>query len=137
MEKQLLIPILVYSLYILLFFFYVFKTRANSVKNKTTDVHYFKTYSSGQADERSILVGRHLDNQFQVPLFFFMLVVATLSLGLADIVLVMNTWFFVLTRFLHAYIHLGTNKVLHRAKAFGLGILSFLFMILYLCFKLI
>ena len=48
---------------------YMFRTRVRALKTGEVDAKYFKVYTGQPPSERTILVGRHYDNQFQVPLF--------------------------------------------------------------------
>ena len=71
--------------------------------------------------ERLLVAGRSFNNQFEVPLLFY--VVGTLFVVLeAQSWLVLGlAWAFVASRFLHAFIHLTYNNVLHRMLVFILG----------------
>lgn len=98
------------------------RTRVRAAKAREVDHRYFKAYEeSFNVPEKIRVLGRHYDNQFQLPLLFLMSCLAVLQLQAADIWTAVFTWAFVLSRWLHTYIHLGSNKVLTRAKAFALG----------------
>jgi hypothetical protein len=60
-------------------------------------------------------------SQFQLPVLFYVLTVLAIITRHADFVFVVMAWLFVLTRFLHVYIHTGSNFVRHRFNAFALG----------------
>ena len=60
-------------------------------------------------------------NQFQLPVLFYALVALALLTKSADLLFVVLSWAFVLTRLLHAYIHAGSNVVRHRFNVFALG----------------
>ena len=60
-------------------------------------------------------------SQFQLPVLFYVLTVLAIITRHADFVFVVMAWRFVLTRFLHVYIHTGSNFVRHRFNAFALG----------------
>jgi hypothetical protein len=62
-------------------------------------------------------------NQFEVPVLFYAVVAFALITKGADTVMLVLAWLFVLTRILHAAIHIGPNKVRWRTPAFGLGFL--------------
>jgi len=60
-------------------------------------------------------------NQFELPVLFYAVVAFALIVHGADLVMVMLAWAFVLTRIMHAAIHIGPNKVRWRTPAFALG----------------
>ena len=62
-------------------------------------------------------------NQFELPVLFYAVVAFGLITKGADIVMILLAWLFVLTRVVHAAIHVGPNKVRWRSPAFAIGFL--------------
>lgn len=62
-------------------------------------------------------------NQFQAPVLFYAVVAFALITRGADALMVVLAWLFVLTRIVHAAVHIGPNKVRWRSPAFALGFL--------------
>lgn len=62
-------------------------------------------------------------NQMEVPVLFYALVAVVLALGRVDLVLVVLSWIFVLSRIWHARIHITHNNVARRFRAFLIGVL--------------
>jgi hypothetical protein len=60
-------------------------------------------------------------NQFQLPVLFYVLTILAIITRHADFLFVVMAWLFVLTRFVHAFIHTGSNYVQHRFNAFAAG----------------
>ena len=67
-------------------------------------------------------------NQFEIPVLFYAVVAFALIVKGADTIMIALAWVFVLSRLLHAYIHLGSNRVKTRAPVFMLGALVVLVM---------
>jgi hypothetical protein len=67
--------------------------------------------------------GNTFSSQFEVPVLFYVLVVLAIVTRKADLLFVVLSWVFVLTRFVHAGIYLTTNYVPHRFGAFLAGVL--------------
>jgi hypothetical protein len=67
-------------------------------------------------------------NQFELPVLFYAVVAFALLTKGADAVMVVLAWLFVLTRIVHAAIHIGPNRVRWRTPAFALGFLIVLIM---------
>jgi hypothetical protein len=61
-------------------------------------------------------------NQFELPVLFYALVAFLLITSKADMAEVVLAWLFVASRFVHAAIHLGSNKVRRRGLAFMVGV---------------
>lgn len=62
-------------------------------------------------------------NQFELPVLFYAVTAFALIVSAADFLMVVLAWLFVLTRILHAAIHIGPNKVRWRSPMFALGVL--------------
>jgi hypothetical protein len=61
--------------------------------------------------ERAIKAANAFNNQFQLPVLFFVLVGFALATRKADLLFVVMSWIFVLLRYAHAFIHAGANDV--------------------------
>jgi hypothetical protein len=62
-------------------------------------------------------------NQFEAPVLFYAVVAFALITKGADTMMIVLAWLYVLTRIVHAAIHIGPNKVRWRSPAFALGFL--------------
>jgi hypothetical protein len=67
-------------------------------------------------------------NQFELPVLFYAVVAFALLTKGADLPMIALAWLFVLTRVIHAAIHVGPNKVRLRTPAYALGFLILLIM---------
>jgi len=70
---------------------------------------------------RAQQVANCFDNQFQLPVLFYVLTILSIITRHADIIFVVLAWIFVLTRLGHAFVHTTSNKVRLRGAIFGLG----------------
>jgi hypothetical protein len=68
------------------------------------------------------------DNQFQLPMLFYVLTVLALFLRKADLLFVVMACIFVLLRIVHAAIQVTSNHVGHRFQAFAAGMIVLLLM---------
>jgi hypothetical protein len=62
-------------------------------------------------------------NQFEIPVLFYVLVILALYTRKADLVFVIMSWIFVFARIVQAFIHVGPNIVPRRGLAFGISML--------------
>ncbi len=67
-------------------------------------------------------------SQLQVPVLFYVLVVLAIITRSADLLFVVLSWVFVLSRLVHAYIHTSSNYVPNRFNAFAVGVVTLLVM---------
>ena len=68
------------------------------------------------------------DNQFQLPILFYVLVILAIIARKDDLLFVVMSWLFVFSRCAHAFIHTGSNVVRVRGRFYGLGLLILLLM---------
>ena len=67
-------------------------------------------------------------NQLETPVLFYVLTVLAIITRHADIAFVVLAWIFVLTRVVHAYIHVTNNRVPRRGAVFGVSLLVLIVM---------
>jgi hypothetical protein len=65
--------------------------------------------------------GNAFKNQFELPVLFYVLTILSIITKNADFLFVVLAWMFVLTRIVHAYIHVTSNNLRFRGPWFGLG----------------
>jgi hypothetical protein len=86
--------------------------------------------------DREKQVSNAFDNQFQLPVLFFVGAGAALFLGplLLEVVL---AWLFVLSRIVHAAIHITSNHVVRRFWAYSFGYVALVVLWLDLAVRLV
>ena len=75
-------------------------------------------------------------NQFEVPVLFYILIALALPLRHADLVIVVLSWVFVITRFVHAGIFVTSNNVPQRGLAWFAGVVVLLVMWIYFALRM-
>lgn len=121
MDQMLFWPMLTYALWMGLIAFYMMFTRLRAVKRREIPVKYFKLYQGFTPSEKSLALGRHYDNQFQLPLLYFLTCLTALALNRVSETTLVLAWLFVFSRLGHSFIHLGSNHVLYRLITFASG----------------
>ncbi|HVV78209.1 MAG TPA: MAPEG family protein [Pseudolabrys sp.] len=71
--------------------------------------------------QRTQQIGKSFDNQFQLPVLFYVLTILSMITRHADMVFLVLAWIFVLSRIAHAYVHTTSNRVLVRGGLYGIG----------------
>jgi len=93
--------------------------RVRAVQRGEISIRYFRLYNEGEQPNALQLIGRHVQNHFEVPPLFYVVViflyvtesVTALAVGLA--------WGYVALRCVHAFIHLGSNDVTRRLQVWA------------------
>lgn len=78
--------------------------------------------------EQATKIGNAFRNQFEIPVLFYALVAFALLTRKADLVFVVLSWVFVLSRVMHAFIHTTSNRVSWRFYAYSVGTVTLLIM---------
>ena len=86
---------------------------------------------------RAAQIGNCFSNQFEIPLLFYILIALALPLRHADLVIVLLSWVFVVTRFVHAGIFVTSNDLRQRGPAWFAGVLVLFAMWLYFALKML
>ena len=87
--------------------------------------------------ERTTQVGNCYRNQFELPLLFYVLIALALPLRHADLFIVLMSWVFVVTRFVHAGVFVTSNDLGQRSLAWLAGGLVLLAMWIYFALKIL
>jgi hypothetical protein len=86
---------------------------------------------------RATQIGNCFKNQFELPVLFYILIVIALPIRHADLVIVMLSWVFVVTRFVHAGIFVTSNDLNRRSLAWFASVLVLFAMWLYFALRIL
>lgn len=78
-----------------------------------------------------LLASNSMRNQFQVPVLFFVLCFVFYSLNAVTTTVLYLAWAFVISRIIHAGIHMSTNYVPARFRVFIIGFLIMVIMTIF------
>ena len=73
--------------------------------------------------KHALQIGNSYQNQFELPVLFYVLTILAVMTRHADLVFVLLSWVFVVTRVLHALVHVTSNDLRQRGALFGVGAL--------------
>jgi hypothetical protein len=77
---------------------------------------------------RVLQIGNAFHNQLELPILFYVVVLLALTTETLDVIIGVLSWMFVLSRFVHAYIHVTSNRLDRRTGVFGVGAIALLLM---------
>jgi hypothetical protein len=119
---DILMPSIAMALLTLALLVYMGLSRFRAVRRREVNPKFYRSYREGEQPERLHVLGRHVQNHFEVPPLFHVVVLATYVTGLVDPLGVSLAWAFFGLRCVHTFVHLGTNNVLRRFTVFGLSV---------------
>jgi hypothetical protein len=122
--------VLVYSIYVL-----IARRRRAAVRAGSAKPSQFR--ENVVEPPESQYVRNNLANQFELPVLFHSGCLALYVTGGAGLVAVILAWLFVASRYVHAVIHVTTNRIRHRQPVFSLGYLALGAMWLWLALHLL
>lgn len=99
----------------------MFRARVRAVKSGQIKVGYFKTYESSNLPEDVIKTARHFSNLFETPILFYVICILGMIISVDSSLFVTLAWSYVVARAVHAYVHIGRNKLQIRMSVYTLG----------------
>jgi hypothetical protein len=134
--QMVLLPVLVLVGLTFALLLWMASARGRALGSRETSL---KDIALGQPNwpERTARIGNCFSNQFELPLLFYILIALALPLRHADLVIVLLSWVFVVTRFAHAGIFVSSNNVQQRSLAWFAGVLVLLAMWIYFALKIL
>jgi len=95
-----------------------------AVIRRLTSQRYFQAFNAEQPPEWVERPARAYMNLLELPVLFYVVCLLMLTTGKFDVVQVSLAWLFVLTRSVHAFIHIAFNYVPIRFVAFVAGVIT-------------
>jgi hypothetical protein len=96
----------------------MFLSRVRAVREGRLSIGYFATYQGAVEPDYAIKPARHFSNLFEAPVLFYVACVAAMAARTVTMPLVVLAWSYVVARVVHSYVHLGSNRVGSRIRAY-------------------
>jgi hypothetical protein len=120
--KPLLLPLLAQVALTFIVMINMYRERVSEMKIKRIHPQQIKTrYKSKALLKDSAPAADNYSNLFELPSLFYLAIILTLTLLIQDAILVVLAWLFVVSRYLHSFIHVSYNNVMHRFLVFIFG----------------
>lgn len=133
---EIFLPVVVHMLLVIALFFLLASRKMKAVKAKQVNPKETALDNKAWTDD-VIKVSNNIANQFETPLLFYVLCTVTFLVGLVDTVSLVFAWSYVVLRYVHCFVHIGSNTVPLRMKIFALSLLIILLMLLRIMITLI
>lgn len=117
--KPLLLPLLAQVLLTFIVLIALYIQRISEMKARKVDPEQMKTRTDWQGKlPGSEASANNFINLFESPVIFYVAILLALILMLQDRVLVVLAWTYVASRYMHSFIHITYNLVMHRFTVF-------------------
>lgn len=97
-------------------------SRFIAIKQNKVSIRYYTKYTEGEQPQRLHILGRHVQNHFEVPPLFHIGVILIFVTNTVTDVNLAAACLFVAFRVVHTLIHLTNNNVSQRFFCFGLSL---------------
>ncbi|MCO5733150.1 MAPEG family protein [Rhizobium sp. SSA_523] len=112
-------PMIAHVALVFLLYFILSGRRVAAVRAGRATVAQFRENLKEPDD--SLFVHNNLKNQFELPILFHVVCITLYVVQGDNIGTVLLAWAFVLSRYVHAYIHVTSNRIRYRRPAFIAG----------------
>ena len=112
-------PMLAHVLLVYIVYGVMGRRRFGAVRTGEASADQFKDRT--REPKSSVTVANNLMNQFELPVLFHMLGLALYVTNGVNHLTLALMWIFILSRYVHAWIHLTANRVILRSRAFAVG----------------
>jgi hypothetical protein len=96
----------------------LFRSRVRAVHEGKVTTRYYRIYQGEIEPEETIKPARHFSNLFEAPTLYYSGCLAAMITHDGGVWLQVLAWAYVAARIVHAYIHLGSNRLGQRIKAY-------------------
>lgn len=128
-------PVLAHVLLVYIVYLVMARRRYFAVKSGEAKVGQYKVRSTEPAS--SVTVANNLINQFELPVLFHTLCLALFVTNGVNYLTLALAWIFILSRYVHAWVHLTSNRVMLRSRAFFFGAVVLLLAWIWFAFHLL
>ena len=119
-SNQIFLPVLVQILITIAGFLLLGVRKTKAIKSGGVDLK--KTELDNDAwPDYVLMVSNNIRNQFQVPVLFYVLCLVFYSINAVSTTVIYLAWAFVISRAVHAYVHMSSNFVPARFTVFTIG----------------
>ncbi|MEQ1403582.1 MAPEG family protein [Neorhizobium sp. Rsf11] len=123
-------PMIAHAALVFFLYWLLSRKRDEAVKAGSAEAGQFR--ENRQEPPESLLVHNNLKNQFELPVLFHGACLALYASTADNWGTVALSWIFVLSRYVHSYVHLTSNRLRYRRPLFIAGFFSLLAMWIWL-----
>ncbi len=110
----------------------LFRARVRALREGKVSATYFRIYQGEVEPDFAAKPARHFTNLFEAPVLFYVVCLAAMITHFTGIGMQVLAWAYVAARLMHAFAHLGANRIRKRVRAYFISWLILLGMWIYL-----
>ena len=118
-SEAMLWPMIAHAVLVFGLYFLLSRKRVGAVREGRVKAEQFK--ENREEPLESLLIHNNLKNQFELPVLFHVVCIGLYMTTADNVVTVGLAWVFVLSRFVHSYVHLTSNRLRHRRPLWIFG----------------
>ena len=126
-STQILLPVFVQIVLIFALLFWQGVLRGQSLRSGAVSLRNV-ALNEPNWPTKPTQVANNFNNQFQLPILFFVIVILSQVYSTTDWTMVGLAWVFVVSRIVHSYIHTSSNRFSLRFRAYTFGFLVLIVM---------
>ncbi len=115
-------PMMAHVLLVYAIYFLTSSRRAAAIRAGSARSSQFRE-NRDEPDE-SVFVHNNLVNQFELPVLFYAVCLTLYVTGSTGIAALFLAWVFAFSRYVHAWIHVTSNRIRYRRPAFIVGFVT-------------
>ena len=120
--RLILFPVLIQILLTIVVYVMLNVAKVRAAKRGEVDLARRALHDDAWPDS-VIKINNNIRNQFEVPVLFYVLALVFVTLNAVTPAVLAIAWLFAASRIVHAYVHIGSNYVPLRRRAFVFGCL--------------
>ena len=134
---HILFPIVAMVVLVVFMVVRLFRSRVRALRRRNISIRFYELYQGSEEPDELRALSRHFANLFELPILFYVACIVAYVSVQVDLLLVLLAWLFVVSRYVHSYIHLTSNIVIHRFRVYGIGLAVLVLMWLTLTIHLV
>jgi hypothetical protein len=135
-SNQIFLPVLVQILITISGYLLLGVRKSRAVKSNNVDLKKAALDNDAWPDY-VLVISNNIRNQFQVPVLFYVLCILFYSIDAVSAMVLYLAWAFVISRAIHAYIHMSSNFVPARFTLFTIGFIIMIVMVVFAAIALL
>jgi hypothetical protein len=135
-SNQIFLPVLVQILITISGYLLLGVRKSRAVKSNNVDLEKAALDNDAWPDYVRV-ISNNIRNQFQVPVLFYVLCILFYSIDAVSAMVLYLAWAFVISRAIHAYIHMSSNYVPARFTVFTIGFIIMIVMVVFAAIALL
>ncbi|MBD0415637.1 MAPEG family protein [Oryzicola mucosus] len=128
-------PVIAQAVLTFIAYFVMYSRRMQAVKSGAADLRTFKRRNA--EPEASETAANNILSQFELPVLFYVVCLSLYVTNGASYVALLLAWLFVASRYVHAYVHMTSNRLLYRRPIFIIGFVAVILMWLWFALHLL